>query len=88
MNPAPIDLSDPGTIAQLPENYLFWRIKEGGIGLPDESWPWSSAMPPWNPSANYMGLEVPPAHRLRDEDIWLIVMGTYSIAGQEPAKRD
>ena len=27
---------DSGTIAQLQESYLFWRIKKGGVGLPVE----------------------------------------------------
>ncbi len=86
--PEPIDFTDPGTIAQLPENYIFWRAKEGGIGLPDESAPWSSAMPPWNPSEDHLGFKVSSKQRLSDRDIWLAVMGAYSIAGQKPAERD
>ena len=87
-NPAPIDFSAAGTIDMLPENYLFWRIKEGGAGLPNEAWPWASAMPPWNPSGKPMGLDLPAEHRLNDEDIWLVIMGAYDIAGRKPAKRD
>lgn len=86
-NPAPIDFAAAGTIDMLPENYIFWRIKEGGIGLPNESWPWASAMPPWNPEGKPMGLDIPTEHRLSDDDIWLAVMGAYSIAGRQPAKR-
>ena len=33
-NPAPANFVDPGTIAQLSEGYLFWRIAKGGPGLP------------------------------------------------------
>lgn len=87
-NPAPIDFSAAGTIDMLPENYLFWRIKEGGVGLPNESWPWASAMPPWNPSGKPMGMDIPAEHRLSDEDIWLVIMGAYDVAGRKPAKRD
>ncbi len=87
-NPAPIDFSAAGTIDMLPENYLFWRIKEGGVGLPNESWPWASAMPPWNPSGKPMGLDIPAEHRMSDEDIWLVIMGAYDVAGRKPAKRD
>ncbi len=70
-NPPPADFKDPGTIAQLQESYLFWRIKKGGVGLPVEGMPWKSAMPRWE-------LE------LSDEDIWKIIMGEYAGAGQEP----
>lgn len=87
-NPAPIDFAAAGTIDMLPENYLFWRIKEGGVGLPRESWPWASAMPPWNPDGKPGGIDVPAEHRLRDEDIWLVIMGAYTVAGRKPAKRD
>lgn len=87
-NPEPIDFSAAGTIDMLPENYLFWRIKEGGAGLPNESWPWASAMPPWDPSGTPMGLDIAPEHRLNDEDTWLVIMGAYSVAGRKPAKRD
>ncbi len=87
-NPAPIDLSAAGTIDMLPENYLFWRIKEGGVGLPHESWPWASAMPPWTPDGKPLGIQIPATHRLSDEDIWLVIMGAYTVAGRKPAKRD
>src|SRR5881397_3130229 len=46
-NPPPANFQDPGTIAMLQEAYLFWRIAKGGPGLPKESTPWNSAMPPW-----------------------------------------
>ncbi|KKM03987.1 hypothetical protein LCGC14_1768980, partial [marine sediment metagenome] len=31
--PKPSNFRDSGTIAQLDENYLFWRITEGGVAL-------------------------------------------------------
>ncbi len=70
-NPPPANFSDPGTIAQLQESYLFWRIKKGGVGLPVEGMPWKSAMPRWE-------VELP------DDWIWKIIMGEYDGAGQSP----
>lgn len=70
-DPPPANFVDSGTIAQLQESYLFWRIKKGGVGLPIESMPWKSAMPRW---------EV----QLPDEMIWKIIMGEYDGAHQKP----
>ena len=47
-NPRPINFQDVGTIAQLEEAFLFWRISTGGPGLPREGTPWNSAMPAWH----------------------------------------
>jgi hypothetical protein len=47
LNPIPTNFQDPGTIAQLQESFLFWRISKGGPGLPPESGPWATAMPAW-----------------------------------------
>ena len=46
-NPIPANFTDPGTIAQLQETFIFWRVAKGGIGLPNEGFPWASVMPPW-----------------------------------------
>jgi mono/diheme cytochrome c family protein len=70
-NPPPANFVDPGTIAQLQESYVFWRIKKGGVGLPVEGMPWKSAMPRWE-------------FELTDEQIWKIIMGEYDGAGQKP----
>ena len=70
-NPPPANFADPGTIAQLQESYLFWRIKNGGVGLPNEGMPWKSAMPRWE-------------HELSDEKIWKVIIGEYDGAGQSP----
>ena len=70
-NPPPANFVDPGTIAQLQESYLFWRIKKGGVGLNVEGHPWKSAMPRW---------EV----ELQDEMIWKIIMAEYAGSGQKP----
>ena len=70
-NPPPANFVDPGTIAQLQESYLFWRIKKGGVGLNVEGHPWKSAMPRWE-------VELP------DEWIWKIIMAEYAGSGQKP----
>jgi len=70
-DPPPANFVDAGTIAQLQESYLFWRIKKGGVGLPVEGMPWKSAMPRWE-------LELP------DEWVWKIIMGEYDGAHQKP----
>ncbi len=72
-DPKPIDFTDVGTIAQLPESYVFWRIKEGGPGLPLESHPWSSAMPVWK-------------KELKDEQVWRIILYLYEFTGYKPRK--
>jgi mono/diheme cytochrome c family protein len=69
--PPPANFVDVGTIAQLQESYVFWRIVKGGPGLPPESHPWNSAMPAWE---NF----------LSEEDIWKVVLYIYSGAGQSP----
>ena len=48
LNPIPTNFQDPGTIAQLQEAFLFWRIAKGKPGLPAEGGPWASAMPAWD----------------------------------------
>ncbi|HTP41345.1 MAG TPA: cytochrome c [Nitrospiria bacterium] len=70
-NPPPANFVDPGTIAQLQESYLFWRISTGGVGLPVESQPWNSAMPRWET-------------RIAPENIWRIIMYEYAGSGHTP----
>ncbi len=71
LNPLPADFTDTGTIAQLQESYLFWRISKGGPGLPRESHSWNSAMPVWE---DY----------LSEEEIWKVIMFLYEGAGVSP----
>ncbi len=70
-NPIPANLADPGTIAQLQESYLFWRIAKGGPGLPDEATPWDSAMPAWEKF-------------LSEEEIWNVILFLYDFTGAHP----
>ncbi len=70
-NPKPIDFQDVGTIAQLQEGFLFWRIATGGPGLPKEGTPWNSAMPVW--------------HEMLDEgQVWALIAFLYDYVGQVP----
>lgn len=70
-NPVPLAFDDPGTIAQLTESFVFWRIAKGGRGLPREGTPWNSAMPAWE---DY----------LTEEEIWAVIIFLYEQSGWEP----
>jgi mono/diheme cytochrome c family protein len=71
LSPIPANLADPGTIAQLQESYLFWRIAKGGPGLPVGGTPWDSAMPAWE--------------KFLDEDeIWEVILFLYDFTGARP----
>jgi mono/diheme cytochrome c family protein len=70
-NPRPGDFQDVGTIAQLQESYVFWRVTTGGPGLPREGAPWASAMPVWH-------------EMLEEDDVWKIIMFLYDYTGFEP----
>jgi len=60
-----------GTIAQLQESFLFWRIATGGPGLPAEAAPWISSMPVWE---NF----------LTEEEIWEVILFMYDYTGRQP----
>ena len=74
-NPTPANFIDPGTIAMLQEAFLFWRVSKGGPGLPNESTPWSSAMPPWE-------------EHLKTEEIWKVILFEYWYTGWHPRTFD
>ena len=71
LNPIPTNFTDPGTIAQLQESFLFWRIAKGGPGLPAEGGPWDSAMPAWEKF-------------LKEEEIWEVILFLYDHTGYRP----
>lgn len=71
LNPLPANFQDIGTIAQLQESYLFWRISTGGPGLPKEAAPWNSSMPVWQ---NY----------LAEDEIWKVILYLYDYTGHSP----
>jgi mono/diheme cytochrome c family protein len=70
-NPSPIDFTDVGTIPQLSESFVFWRIAKGGPGLPREGAPWNSAMPAWE-------------EFLTEEEIWAVIIFLYEQTGAQP----
>ena len=70
-NPAPLSFRDNGTIAQLTESFVFWRIAKGGPGLPKEGAPWNSAMPAWEDI-------------LTQEEIWAVIIFIYQQSGWTP----
>lgn len=74
-NPIPANFSDPGTIAQLQETFVFWRVSKGGPGLPRESFPWASAMPPWE-------------QHLTVDEMWKVIMFEYWHTGFYPRTWD
>lgn len=71
LRPRPADFTDPGTIAQLQESFLFWRISKGGPGLPPEGKGWNSAMPAWEGT-------------LSADEIWQVITYLYDATGQQP----
>lgn len=70
-NPVPADFTSNGTIAQLTESYVFWRIAKGGPGLPKEGTPWNSAMPAWEDI-------------LEENEIWAVILYMYDQTGWTP----
>lgn len=70
-SPTPLSFADPGTISQLTESFVFWRIAKGGPGLPREGAPWHSAMPVWE---DY----------LTEDEIWAVIIFLYDQSGWKP----
>lgn len=70
-DPVPLPFTGTGTIDQLQESYVFWRIAKGGPGLPAEGAPWSSAMPAWEDV-------------LTSEEIWSVILFLYEQTGATP----
>ena len=67
----PINFTDNGTIETIVEGYTFWRVANGGVGLPTEATPWDSAMPQWKLN-------------LTDDQRWKIIMAEYDLAQKTP----
>lgn len=70
-NPAPLAFTDNGTIPQLTESFVFWRIAKGGPGLPSEGAPWNSAMPAWEDF-------------LTQDEIWATIIFLYEQTNWTP----
>ena len=75
LNPLPANFRDSGTISQLEEGYVFWRIATGGPGLPRGATPWNSAMPVWQDF-------------LSEEEIWQVIAYIYAASGSTPRTWD
>ncbi|MGH7576205.1 MAG: c-type cytochrome [Longimicrobiales bacterium] len=71
LNPTPLSFQDIGTIAQLTESFVFWRIAKGGPGLPREGAPWNSAMPAWEDI-------------LTEDEVWSVIIFLYEQTGHTP----
>jgi len=67
----PINFTDNGTIETIVTGYTFWRVTNGGPGLPTEATPWDSAMPEWKLS-------------LTEEERWKIILAEYNLAQKTP----
>jgi mono/diheme cytochrome c family protein len=75
LDPIPTNFADKGTIPQLRETFLFWRIAKGGPGLPEEGGPWDSAMPAWE-------------KMLKEEEMWEAILFLYDHTGTRPRGRE
>lgn len=67
----PLNFTDNGTIETIVEGYTFWRVSNGGPGLPTEATPWDSAMPEWKLN-------------LTEEERWKIILAEYDLAEKTP----
>lgn len=75
LDPIPTNFADKGTIANLRDTFLFWRISKGGPGLPEEGGPWDTAMPSWEKF-------------LTEEEMWEAILFLYDFTGQKPRARE
>jgi len=75
LDPIPTNFADRGTIAQLRDTFLLWRISKGGPGLPEEGGPWDTAMPAWEKF-------------LKEEEMWETILFLYDFTGQRPRARE
>lgn len=71
LNPLPANFRDGGTISQLEEGYVYWRVATGGPGLPQGATPWNSSMPVWQDF-------------LSEEEIWQVIAFIYDASGSTP----
>jgi mono/diheme cytochrome c family protein len=75
LDPIPTNFADKGTIANLRDSFLFWRISKGGPGLPEEGGPWDTAMPAWEKF-------------LKEEEMWDAILFLYDFTGQKPRAKE
>ena len=75
LDPIPTNFADQGTLADLRETFLLWRVSKGGPGMPEEGGPWDSAMPAWEKF-------------LTEEEMWEAILFLYDFTGQKPRARE
>ncbi len=75
LDPIPTNFAEKGTLPNLRETFLFWRISKGGPGLPDEGGPWDTAMPAWEKF-------------LKEEEMWEAILFLYDFTGHRPRARE
>ncbi|MBI2221027.1 MAG: cytochrome c [Acidobacteria bacterium] len=75
LDPIPTNFTDQGTIPNLRETFLFWRVSKGGPGLPEEGGPWDTAMPAWEKF-------------LKEEEMWEAILFLYDFTGHRPRARE
>lgn len=74
LSPIPTNFTSTGTIEQLQESFLFWRIAKGGPGMPPAGTPWDSAMPAWEDF-------------LTDQEMWEVILFLYDFTDRRPRAR-
>lgn len=74
-NPIPANFVDPGTLDQLRETFVFWRVAKGGPGLSREGFPWASVMPAWE-------------QHLTTDEIWKVILFGYWHTQHHPRTSD
>ena len=75
LNPIPTNFTEKGVLDNFQETFFFWRISQGGPGLPDEGAPGDSAMPKWETF-------------LSEEDMWDVVLFLYDFNEYRPRARE
>jgi len=75
LNPIPTNFTSAGTIEQLQESFLFWRISKGGPGMPPAGAPWDSAMPAWE-------------QFLSEDEMWDVILYLYDFTDRRPRARE
>jgi mono/diheme cytochrome c family protein len=75
LNPIPTNFTSAGTIEQLQESFLFWRIAKGGPGMPPAGAPWDSAMPAWE-------------QFLSEDEMWDVILFLYDFTDRRPRARE
>ncbi|MFP3940261.1 MAG: c-type cytochrome [Thermoanaerobaculia bacterium] len=74
LSPIPTNFTSTGTIEQLQESFLFWRIAKGGPGMPPAGTPWDSAMPAWEDF-------------LTEQEMWEVILFLYDFTDRRPRAR-